>query len=98
MSEAYRNSPEILALRANLKASNQEISKVLGEGRPRINLDGSLGYDRTDTVNTSSIEKTQYNNPRSLSLDITQNIYDSGKKTQNLKKQEAKKYYLLELI
>ena len=30
MSEAYRNSPEILALRANLKASNQEISKVLG--------------------------------------------------------------------
>ncbi len=90
MSEAYRNSPEILALRANLKASNQEISKVLGEGRPRINLDGSLGYDRTDTVNTSSIEKTQYNNPRSLSLDITQNIYDSGKKTQNLKKQEAK--------
>ncbi len=89
MAEAYKNSPEILALRSKLKASNQEISKILGENRPKINLDTRLGYDRTDTINTSSVEKTQYNNPRSLSLDVTQNIYDSGKKSHNLEKKEA---------
>ena len=55
MSEAYNTSPEILALRAKLKASNQEISKVLGQNRPKVNLESSLGYDRTDTINKSNI-------------------------------------------
>ena len=68
MSEAYNSSPEILALRSKLKASNQEISKVLGENRPKINLESRIGYDKTDTINTSSVEKTQYNNPRSISI------------------------------
>ncbi len=90
MSEAYNNSPEIKALRSKLKASNQEISKVLGENRPKVHLESRLGYDRTDTINTSSVEKTQYNSPRSVTLDITQNIYDSGKKVKNLEKQQAK--------
>ncbi len=89
MSEAYKNSPEIMALRSKLKASNQEISRVLSEKRPQISLDSRMGYDRTDTISTSSIEKTQYNSPRSLTLDITQNIYDSGKTNYNLKKNEA---------
>ena len=89
MSEAYNNSPEILALRSQLKASNQQISKVLGENRPKVNLETNLGYDRTDTINTSGIEKTQYNNPRSISLGITQNIFDSGKNIKKLEKQEA---------
>ena len=44
MSEAYKSSPEILALRSKLKASNQEIAKVLGENRPKINLESRLGY------------------------------------------------------
>ena len=90
MSDAYNNSSEILALRSKLKASNQEISKVLGENRPKVNLESRLGYDRTDTINTSSVEKTQYNSPRSVTLGITQNIYDSGKKVKNLEKQQAK--------
>ena len=89
MSEAYNESPEIIALRSKLKASNQEISKVLSEKRPKISLDTRMGYDRTDTLDTSSIEKTQYNSPRSLTLDITQNIFDSGKVNYNLEKNEA---------
>ena len=91
MSEAYNNSPEIMALRSKLKASNQEISKVLGENRPKVNLESRLGYDRTDTINTSSVENTQYNSPRSVTLDITQNIYDSGKKVKNLEKRQNQK-------
>ena len=79
MSEAYDSSPEILALRSKLKASNEDIAKAIGQKRPKINLEARSGYDRTDTISTSSIEKTQYNSPRSLTLDITQNIFDSGK-------------------
>ena len=90
MSEAYNNSPEILSLRAKLKASNQEISKILGENRPKINFESRIGYDKTDTTNTSDVEKTQYNRPSSITLDITQNIYDSGKNDKKFKKEEAK--------
>ena len=89
MSDAYNSSPEILSLRSKLKASNQEIAKVIGEKRPKINLGTQVGYDRTDTINTSSVDQTKYNNPRSITLDISQNIYDSGKKKHNLKKHEA---------
>ena len=97
MSEAYNYSPEILALRSKLKASNQEIAKVLGENRPKINLESRIGYDRTDTINTASVEKTQYNNPRSISIDITQNVYDSGKKIKNSNNKKLK-YFLIEQI
>ena len=90
MSDAYSSSPEILALRSKLKASNQEISKILGENRPKINLESRIGSDKTDTLNTASVEKTQYNNPRSISIDIIQNVYDSGKKLKKLEQQEAK--------
>ncbi len=89
MSEAYKNSPEIVALRAKLKASNQQISKVLGETRPKVSLDANAGYDKTVTINTSGIESTRYNRPRSMTLDISKNIYDSGRKANNLKKHEA---------
>ena len=89
MSEAYNSSPEILALRSKLKASNEDIAKAIGQKRPKINLEARSGYDRTDTISTSSIEKTQYNSPRSLTLDITQNIFDSGKTSFNIRKVEA---------
>ena len=85
MSEAYDSSPEILALRSKLKASNEDIAKAIGQKRPKINLEARSGYDRTDTISTSSIEKTQYNSPRSLTLDITQNIFDSGKTSFNIR-------------
>ena len=31
MSEAYNSSPEILALRSKLKASNEDIAKAIGQ-------------------------------------------------------------------
>ena len=43
MSDAYNSSPEILSLRSKLKASNQEIAKVIGEKRPKINLGTQVG-------------------------------------------------------
>ena len=57
MSEAYNYSPEILALRSKLRASNQEIAKVLAENRPKINFESRIGSDKTDTINTASVEK-----------------------------------------
>ncbi len=89
MSQAYNTSPEILALRSKLKAYNQDVSKILSKKRPKINLDARMGYDRTDTISTSSLEKTQYNSPRSVTVDITQNIYDSGKTHYNLESYES---------
>ena len=61
MSQAYNSSPEILALRSKLKAYNQDIAKILSNKRPNVNLDARMGYDKTDTISTSSVEKTQYN-------------------------------------
>ena len=79
MSIAYVNSPKLKALRAKLKASNEEISKVLSNKRPTINISGKYGRDKTKTTNIAGVESTRNNSPSSVELEIKQNLYDSGK-------------------
>ncbi len=38
-----------------------------------------LGSDETTTVNTSGVESTKNNNPKSVTLEIQQNLYDFGR-------------------
>ncbi len=89
MAKSYMTSPHLKSLRAKLKASDEKIAKVLSKFRPNINLSGSIGTDRTKTINTSNLESTKNNNPRSINLEIKQNLYDSGRKKYNLSKTEA---------
>ena len=69
MSIAYVNSPKLKALRAKLKASNEEISKVLSNKRPTINISGKYGRDRTKTTSIAGVESTRNNSPSSVALE-----------------------------
>ncbi len=86
MSLAYQSSPHLKALRAKLRASDEEISRVLSDNRPSINLIGKYGRDSTTTVNTSGVESTRDNSPASVELQVKQNLYDSGKVRFNINK------------
>ena len=79
LAKAYKTSPLLKSHRFKLEAINEELSKALSENRPQINFYGSVGSDETTTVNTSGLESKKSNNPKSVTLEIQQNLYDFGR-------------------
>ena len=79
LSKAYNTSPLLKSHRFKLEAINEELAKALSKNRPQINFYGSIGRDETTTVNTSSLESKTKNNPKSVMLEIQQNLYDFGR-------------------
>ncbi len=83
LSKVYNSSPILKGNRLKLEAINEELAKAISKNRPQVNFYGSLGSDKTTTVNTSNIESTKNNNPKSITLEVKQNLYDFGR-TKNL--------------
>ena len=85
----YINSPILKSNRLKLEALNEEIVKVLSKKRPYINLYGTVGSDKTKTLNLSKIESTKNNNPKTINLEVSQNLYDSGRTKFDLNKTDS---------
>ena len=66
LEKAYLNSPILKAHRIKLESLNEEINQVLSDNRPKVDIFGSVGSDRTTTVSTSNVESTKNNNPKSI--------------------------------
>jgi len=79
LTKAYNTSPLLKSHRFKLEAINEELAKALSKNRPQVNFYGSVGSDETTTVNTSGLESKKNNNPKSVTLEIQQNLYDFGK-------------------
>ena len=79
LAKAYNTSPLLKSHRFKLEAINEELAKALSKNRPQINFSGSVGSDETTTVNTSGLESKRNNNPKSVTLEIQQNLYDFGR-------------------
>ena len=79
LSKAYNSSPLLKSHRFKLEATNEELAKALSKNRPQVNFYGGIGSDKTTTVNTSGLESKKNNNPKSVTLEIQQNLYDFGR-------------------
>ena len=79
LAKAYKSSPLLKSHRFKLEAINEELAKALSKNRPQVNFYGSVGRDETTTVNTSGLESIKKNNPKSVTLEIQQNLYDFGR-------------------
>ena len=79
LSKVYNSNPILKGNRFKLEAINEELAKAISKNRPKVNLYGSLGSDKTTTVNTSNVESTKNNNPKSVTLEVKQNLYDFGR-------------------
>ncbi|MAH89271.1 MAG: hypothetical protein CMJ06_04435 [Pelagibacterales bacterium] len=79
LSKVYDSSPILKGNRLKLESINEELAKAISKNRPQINMYGSIGTDKTTTINTSNIESTKNNNPKSVTLEVKQNLYDFGR-------------------
>jgi len=74
----YNTNPQILAQRALLRATDEQVPQALSNWRPTVTLTGQAGFER---VGSASAGPTNFGSfpTRSLDLRITQPIYRGGR-------------------
>ncbi len=91
LAKAYQDNPTLEAGRAQLRATDEEISQALSNWRPTVQLNGSAGVRRLD-VDTGQAATTRDTtlNPYQVGLNVTQPIYRGGRTEAETKRAEAR--------
>jgi outer membrane protein len=85
LAATYTNNPTILAERARLRATDEQVPQALSSWRPTVQFTGSYAYQNTDVSGSSpdlftgatGLNLTQH--PRSVDLQVAQPIYRGGR-------------------
>src|SRR5438067_11824615 len=75
---SYNNNPQILAQRALLRATDEQVPQALSNWRPTVTLTGQAGVERAGTASQGSPTAFGSFPTRSLDLKITQPLYRGG--------------------
>ncbi|HEV2188163.1 MAG TPA: TolC family protein, partial [Stellaceae bacterium] len=78
LSYAYNNNPQLLAQRALLRATDEQVPQALSGWRPTVNFTGQAGEER---AGFQTVGPTQFSSftARQLDLKITQPVYNGGR-------------------
>ncbi len=79
---AYNNNPQLLAQRANLRATDEGVPQALANWRPTVTFTGSAGREDGFSHTPSALFSRNVHSvfvPRSIDLQITQPIYRGGR-------------------
>jgi len=83
LSDAYNTNPQILAQRALLRATDEQVPQALANWRPTVNFSGQVGFNATSEQVKPRPPVTDrlhiQTRPDTLSLTATQPIYTGGR-------------------
>lgn len=85
LAEAYNTNPQLLAQRALLRATDEQVPQAMSGWRPTVNFTGQVGGARSSFATASTLVPTTrmttydtfYQN--SLNLQVTQPVYSGGR-------------------
>jgi outer membrane protein len=91
LAKAYQSNPTLEAGRAQLRATDEEISKALSNWRPTVQLSGSAGIRRldVDTDNASTTNDSTLN-PYQVGLNVSQPLYRGGRTEAETERADAR--------
>ena len=75
----YNNNPQILAQRALLRATDDQVPQALANWRPTVTLTGTAGFERAGIAARGSSTQFSSFEPRAADLRITQPLYRGGR-------------------
>ena len=75
----YNNNPQILAQRALLRATDEQVPQALSNWRPTVTLTGQAGFERAGVAARGTSTNFSSFEPRSLDLRVTQPLYRGGR-------------------
>jgi outer membrane protein len=81
LAEAYNTNPQLLAQRALLRATDEQVPQALAGWRPTVNFTGQVGFQKEGLLNSnpngsSVIAGTR---PNTVAVQVTQPIYRGGR-------------------
>ncbi|MAE43986.1 MAG: hypothetical protein CMF63_03170 [Magnetovibrio sp.] len=79
MTAAYDNNPTILAQRAKVRATDEEVAQALSNWRPTVEIVGEAGTSAVHNNTATATNQGQHREPRSLNLTIEQALYRGGR-------------------
>jgi TolC family type I secretion outer membrane protein len=84
LAYAYQNNPQLLAQRASLRATDEEVPQALAGWRPTVNFTAQAGLNRSALSTTSAITGETNTlrgsfESRSVQLEASQPIYRGGR-------------------
>lgn len=79
LAEAYNTNPQLLAERANLRATDEGVNQALSGWRPTLQFNGAIGKQQFENTPTTSTQQPEgYNTPRSLDFKLIEPVYQGG--------------------
>jgi TolC family type I secretion outer membrane protein len=75
----YNNNPQILAQRALLRATDEQVPQALANWRPTVTLTGTAGFERAGVAARGTSTLFSSFEPRAADLRITQPLYRGGR-------------------
>lgn len=81
LAAAYTNNPTLDAARADLRAVDEGVSQALAGWRPSLSVAGDAGVTAAMSNSYSGTARNQHREPKSLTLSLSENLYEGGQTT-----------------
>jgi outer membrane protein len=78
-TEAYRTNPQLLAQRALLRATDEQVPQALANWRPTVQFMGEVGYEVSAQAQPATPTTYAHTRPSTVDLSVTQPIYSGGR-------------------
>lgn len=85
LAAAYANNPTLDAQRAQLRATDENVSQAVSGWRPSVSLSGDIGYQRQEINSAGADNRT----PKSAAVSVTQPVYNGGTTVSKTNSAEA---------
>ncbi len=79
LAAAYANNPSLVAARAALRATDEQVPQALSNWRPTVRMAGDVGRSVVQNKHASASDHSQSRDPVSLGLSVSQNLYRGGR-------------------
>ncbi len=87
LAAAYANNPTILAQRAALRATDEEVPTALGGWRPTVSVSAEAGYQDISSK-TQGVTTDDTLNPRSMTLSLSQPLFRGFRTVSSVERAE----------
>ncbi len=89
LARTYESSPQLLAIRARLRATDESVAQAVSGWRPTVTVTADVGKRHSDSSGgSSSSSGAQNRTPRGGSLAVTQNLYRGGRTMAEISRSE----------
>ncbi|MGH7060132.1 MAG: TolC family protein, partial [Stellaceae bacterium] len=80
LAEAYNTNPQLLAQRALLRATDEQVPQALAGWRPTVNFTGQVGFQREGLLTKETVNNVIANTrPNQVGIQVTQPVYSGGR-------------------